>query len=195
MIKKNYIKNNTLYLNYGLKRIKFGKIGKNVRIDTNNSHSFFGNSSNIYIGDNVFIGRNTYIDAVSEVNIGSGVMIGPNCTFIGGDHNYNSNNLKSIPYDNVIIDKNIIVKENVWIAANVMVCPGTQIGEGAVIAAGTCIYGEIHEYSVITSKGYRIVKERSAEQYKLLKEKGAIFNEKFAGKGFQIKRRDNEGCI
>lgn len=175
--RKNYL---SLY--WGLKRIYFGKLGFNVRIIPQGS--FFGNAKNIYISDNVFLGRETYMDAVSEICIGAGTMVGPRCTFIGSTHNYDSPNLKSLPYDDLILDRKIIVERNVWIAAGVTVCPGTHIGEGAVIGAGACVYGNIPPFSVVVSNGYKIIKERNREKYKELAENDAIYNKIFAGKPF-----------
>lgn len=175
-------KHNTISFLFGLKRQKFGRVGTNVRLSAQGS--FFGHTENIFIDDDVFIGREAYLDAVSEIHIGSGTMIGPRCTFIGGTHNYNSLDLKALPYDNVIIDRKIIIEKNVWIAAGVMVCPGTHIGEGAVIGAGTCIYGEIPSFSVVVSNGYKILKERDREQYMDLADNGNIYNKLFAGKPF-----------
>ena len=186
ILKKTKIKNsaNTLYYYWGLKKYRFGKMGCNVRICDG---GFFGHSENIYIEDNVFLGRETYMDALSDIFIGSGTMIGPRCTFIGSTHNYDSNDLKSLPYDNVILDRKIIVDKNVWIAAGVMICPGTHIGEGSVIGAGACIYGDIPPFSVIVSNGYRIVKERNREKYQELYAENALYNTMFAGTPF-IKR-------
>ena len=172
---------------WGLKKYRFGKLGDNVRIIPQGS--FFGHSENIYISDNVFIAGETYMDAVSDICIESGAMIGPRCTFIGSSHNYDSKDLKSLPYDNTILDRGIVVEKNVWIAAGVLVCPGTHIGEGAVIGAGACVYGDIPAFSVVVSNGYRIVKERDKETYQSLVKKDAIYNVMFAGMPFE-KRAD-----
>lgn len=186
MLKKTSVssKTNTLNLYWGIKKIQFGYIGDNVRISL---PGFFGNAQNIFIESNVFIDAEAYFDALSDIMISSGTMIGPRCTFIGSTHNYDSNDLKSLPYDNVILDRKIIVDKNVWIAAGVMICPGTHIGEGSVIGAGACIYGDIPPFSVIVSNRYRIVKERNREKYQELYAENALYNTMFAGTPF-IKR-------
>lgn len=176
---------NRLLLFWGLKKIQFAYLGNNVRLIPQDS--FFGHAENIYIEENVFLSRGTYMDAVSEIHIGSGTMIGPRCTFIGSSHNYDSPDLKSIPYDNIILDRRIVVEKNVWIAAGVTICPGAHIGEGAVIGAGTCVYGEIPPFSVVVSNGYRIIKERDKRKYYELVEQDAIYNKMFAGIPFEKK--------
>lgn len=189
LFKRTYVnsKQNVLYTCWGLKKYYFGKLGENVRLISRGS--FFGHSENIYISDNVFIAGETYMDAVSDIRVGSGVMIGPRCTFIGSTHNYDSEDLKALPYDNTILDRNIVIEKNVWIAAGVLVCPGTHIGEGAVIGAGVCVYGDIPPFSVVVSNGYRIVKERNKETYQNLVNINAIYNVMFAGMPFE-KRSD-----
>lgn len=177
---------NTVYYYWGLKKYVFGSLGSNVRFSPN---SYFGHSENIYIEDDVFLARETYMDAVSEIHIGSGTLIGPRCTFIGSTHNYNSDDLQSLPYDNTIWDRKIILEKNVWIGASVMICPGTHIGEGAVIGAGVCVYGEIPPFAVVVSNGYRVVKERNIQKYQELAKKNILYNNKFAGTPF-IKRNE-----
>ena len=173
---------NTLSLFWGLRKIKFGNLGGNVRLSGN---GFFGNAHNIFIGDDVFIAQEVYIDAMSKITIGSGSMIGPKCTFMSGTHNYNSSDLQAIPYDNKMKNKPIEVERNVWIGANVTVSPGTHIGEGSIIGAGACVYGKIPAFSVVVSSGYRIIDSRNVKQYNSLLEQNAIYGKLFAGKGFE----------
>lgn len=181
-------KNNTLSLWWGLKKIRFGRLGgKNVRL---NNDCFWGNAENIYIDDNVFIARALYIDAICEVHIKEGTMIGPRCTMIAGNHNYRSKDVESVPYDNKIIDTPIIIERNVWIGADVMICPGTHIGEGAVIGAGTSVHGKIPSFSIVVPSDYRIVGRRDEDQYHKLNEKGAIYNRLYAEIPFKIVKGD-----
>lgn len=177
---------NSLYLYFGLKKIQFGKLGNNVRI--NASECVFGNSHHIYIDDDVFIGRGVYMDAASEIHIMSGCMIGPRCVFIGGSHNYNSSDLQSVPFDRVMNDRPILFEKNVQIGANVTVCPGCHIGEGAVIGAGTCIYGDIPAFSVVVGSSYRIIKQRDLSQYSDLVNADAIYNKLFVGQPFILRK-------
>lgn len=189
MIHRTFIKKNILYKYWGLRKIKFGKLGKNVRVSLPIS---FGNPQNIYIEDNVFIGTECYFNALSDIIISEGTMIGPRFIFVSSNHNYNSEGLLAVPYDNYIYDKKIIIEKNVWIGAGVVISPGTIIREGAVIAAGTCIYGEIPSFSIVGSSKYRIIKERNKEQYLELAKNGKIYNKIFAGKPFIMKDDNHE---
>ncbi|MCI8662038.1 MAG: acyltransferase [Lachnospiraceae bacterium] len=167
---------------FGLKKYRVKSIGNNVRIC---SPGYLSCTENLIIGDNVFIGRDFYIEAQSKIEIGSGTMIGPKCTFISGSHCYDSYDLRAVPYDNRMKDLPIIIGQNVWIAANVTISPGTVIGEGAVIGSGTTVYGTIPAYSVVVNSGYKILKERNIEKYKELTERNAIYSVLYAGKGFE----------
>lgn len=176
-------KKNLLLYWWGMQRIKFGHIGNNTRICNN---STFYNSQNIYLEDNVFLATQNYMDAAYPIVIKSGVMIGPKCTFISGNHNYNSSDLKSIPYDNRLTKTDgILIEENVWIAANVMICPGTHIGEGAVIGAGCCVHGYIPPYSIIGAPLFKELGKRDIGLYNELKSKQLIYNLIYAGTEFE----------
>lgn len=182
------VEKNILKFWWGLKKIQFGFLGgTNIRIM---SSSFFGHSNNVYIDNNVFIGANAYLDAISSIYIKEGSMIGPNCTMIAGNHNYRSADLRSVPYDNRMLDTPIIVEKNVWIGADVTICPGSYIGEGAVIGAGCCIHGTIPKYSIVVPSDFRIVGYRNADQYEALAEQKKIYNCIYAGRGFEIVNRE-----
>lgn len=168
---------NELHLYWGIKKIKFASLGNNVRVSNN---CFFAHAENIYIEDDVFLAREIYIDAISEIYIGSGVMIGPRCTFIAGSHNYNSNDLKSIPYDNRMINLPIIIEKNVWIGANVSIAPGTHIEEGCVIGMGASIYGTIPKFSVVGAGAYKIIKTRDEKKYLELRDMDMIYNKVYS---------------
>lgn len=55
------------------------------------------------------------------------------------NHNYDSHDLKFIPYDTLYINKPVVIKENVWIGSHVYILPGITIGEGAVIGMGSVL--------------------------------------------------------
>lgn len=146
----------------------------------------FYNSQNITIKENVYIGREFYMEAISEIIIESGTMIGPKVTMIAGSHNYNSEDLRAIPYDKRIVDTPIHIGKNVWIGANVTICPGTIIEEGAVIGMGTTISGCIPAYSVVVSSKPKIIKFRDKSKYIELKEQNMIYNTTMVSGPFEI---------
>lgn len=167
-------------------RYKFKSLGKNLRLGGKGN---FYNSQNITIEDDVYIGRGFYFEAISEIIIETGTMIGPNVTIIAGTHNYNSTDLKAVPYDNSIIDTPVIIGKNVWIGANVSICPGTIIEEGAVVGMGAVVSGVVPSASVVVSNKQHILKYRNKEQYEALKKKHYVYNKTFAGKPFHLVKK------
>lgn len=179
--KKNTIVQNLFHKN------KFKSLGENLRFG---GVGQFYNSQNITISDNVYIGRGFYMEAISDINIGSGTMIGPNVTIIAGSHNYNSRDLKAIPYDKRIINTPVIIEKNVWIGANVIITPGAIIEEGAVIGMGAIVAGRVPKYSVVVSSKQHIIKSRDSKVYEKLKESGQIYNTCMVEGNFEIVERD-----
>lgn len=168
------------------KVMRFGKIGNNVRFG---GISTLLGTERIFLDDDVFIGAECYFQAMSEIRIASGCMLGPRVFCVAASHNYNSSDLKAVPYDDRQVDLPVIIERNVWVAGNVSIAPGTHIGEGSVIAMGATVAGEIPPYSVVMGYKALPVKTRDIQQYKALVRQGLIYNKVFAGKPFQMMRR------
>lgn len=176
----------TITQNY-IHKYHFKFLGNNIRFG--GTGNFF-NSQNIVINENVYIGREFYMEAISDIVIESGTMIGPKVTMIAGSHNYNSSDLKAIPYDKRIVDTPIYIGKNVWIGANVTICPGAVIEEGAVIGMGTTVVGHVSAYSVAVSNKQTIIKYRNQNQYLKLKNENMIYNTQMTNGDFQIISKD-----
>ncbi len=168
---------------FGLRIRRFASLGDNVRFG---GVSTFNHSGNISIGSDVFIGAEGYYDAISKLQISSGCMIGPRVVIIAGSHNYNSLDLKAIPFDDRQIDLPVYIGENVWIGANASIVPGTTIGEGSVVAMGATVSGHIPPCSVVVGDKARTVKSRDIETYDNLKANGQIYSRVLAGTPFQL---------
>lgn len=180
-IKRIKVDSNKSMVRFGFSRVRFGFLGKNVRFG---GISVFNRAENMYISDDVFFGSDCYFEAVSNITIGSGCMFGPRVFCISGSHNYNSSDLKAIPYDNRQVDLPIVVEENVWIAGNVSIAPGAHIGEGSVIGMGAVVAGDIPPFSIVVGQKGRVIKTRDKEQYERLVAEELIYNKVFAGKPF-----------
>lgn len=165
----------------GLKRLKFGFLGNNVRFG---DVSTFRGTEQMFVSDDVFFGPECYFHAVSEIRIDSGCMFGPRVFCIAGSHNYNSPDLKAVPYDNRQVDLPVIIEKNVWIAGNVSIAPGAHIGEGSVIGMGAIVVGDIPPFSIVVGQKGAVIKTRNKEQYKVLVAEEMIYNKVFAGKPF-----------
>lgn len=172
-------KKNIIIDKYKVKKHKLKFLGENVRVCKG---WYWGNTDKLEIESDVFISNQSYIDAIGGVKIKSGTMIGPRFTCISGNHVYDEEDLKSIPFDDRVIIKPIEIGENVWIGACVSVNPGVKIGEGAVIGMGVTVYKDIPPYSVVVGNPMKIIKYRNIDLYKRLKAENKIFNKVYANK-------------
>jgi len=89
------------------------------------------------IGNDVFIGKNAYISIYNSLKNRDSVMIGPNVTIIGGDHNFAVKGRKMCHVKAGGINLPVVIENDVWIGTNVTILKGVVIGEGCVIGAGS----------------------------------------------------------
>lgn len=127
----------------------------------------------VSIGDNVYIGPNAEINGLGQVEIYSGVIIGPNLIVHSANHRFRE--AKSIPYDEYFDFKKVTICENVWIGGNVIITPGSEIGEGCIIGAGCVVSGKIPPLSIVVGNPCQIIKSRDKEHYEKLKDENQIY--------------------
>lgn len=152
------------------KRIK--SIGENVELDY--SMMIF-NPENLNIGSHVRFGSNIRLNCQGGLTIGSGTIFAHNIEIQTVNHNYDSIDLESIPYDTKVIARAVEIGENVWIGSNVTIIPGITIGEGAIISMGTNVTKDIPPLAVVGGNPSRILKYRDSVKYFELKEKDRIY--------------------
>ena len=174
---------------FGLKRRIFGALGSGVRFG--GTSSFF-RSENIFVGGHVFFGAECYFEAVSEIHIGSGCMFGPRVFCVAGSHNYDSPDLRAVPFDDRQVDLPVVIGDNVWIGGNVTIAPGARIGEGSVVGSGAIVAGEIPPFSVVLGEKGQVVKSRDCSRYQRLVAEGAVFGRKYAGMPFEMLSREDD---
>ena len=153
---------------------KFNKIGKNVYISKGYDIQGY---ENINIQDNVWIGQNCKMAAMDEINIMRGCILSHNIEIWTSNHNYNSDDLQSIPYDARFEKKPVTICENVWIGSRVIILPGITIGEGAVIGAGAVVTKDIPPLAVVGGNPARVIKYRNKKNYYNLKNQDKIYLE------------------
>lgn len=158
-----------------IKRIsKFKHKGNNVKIGR---YTRFYEKTNIVIGDNVYIGPYCTFIAYGGLEIGSGTIMAHKIEIMTRNHNYDSRDLESIPYDRRYIHKKVSIGENVWIGSHVLILPGVTIGEGAVIGMGSVVTKDIPAFAVAGGNPASIKKYRDRELYNKLKAEGKIYLE------------------
>ena len=153
---------------------KLNKRGKNVTICKSVR---LESQENISLGENIFIGENTRIIGHGGVTIMNGSILAHNVEIMTRNHNYDSRNLESIPYDSTYIHRKVVIEENVWIGSHVLIVPGVVIGEGAVIAMGAVVTKNVPKYAVVGGNPATIIKYRDNNMYEELKKKNRIYLE------------------
>ena len=137
----------------------FKKCGKKVIFDPYGTYSF----ETIELGNDIFIGGGAFLSAsCSGITFGNKIMLGPNVTIMGGDHNTGligqyMFDVKSKLAEN---DLPIVIEDDVWIGAGAIILKGVRIGEGAIIAAGSLINKDVPPYSIVGGIPGKVLKMR-----------------------------------
>jgi maltose O-acetyltransferase len=121
---------------------KFTKnFGKNNEVD---GHIYFGDGSDVEIGNKCQINRNC---SLVNVKIGNYVMIAPEVVFVPKMHRANSLGVPMIVQGNIEYPQ-AVVEDDVWIGQRVIIMPGIRIGTGAIIGAGAVVTNNIPPYAI-----------------------------------------------
>jgi len=136
----------------------------------------------VELGDRVYIYRDTIIETgldgyisvgnessihprcqlnanVAPIQIGSGVMIAPNCTFYSYDHGLAPD--KPIRRQPLQTRGPIVIGDEAWIAAGATILAGIRIGRGAVIGAGSVVTHDVPDGAIAVGIPARVVKSRA----------------------------------
>lgn len=141
---------------YQLCRHIFEGIGKNVNISAN---VYFGNGSNIVVGNNSGFGRNFWVQN-TNLKIGNNVMMGQNVMILGGGHQNVRTDIPMIEQGN--LGKSVLtIGDDVWIGARVIILGNTQtIGNGVIIGAGSVVTKPIPDFAVVAGNPARVIRFR-----------------------------------
>lgn len=137
----------------------FGSHGDRFFFDPDGLYSY----SNIFIGDNVNLGYRPIILADrSRVEIGDGVMFGPEVVLVGGGHNVKvvGKFMIDVHEKTGNEDLGVVIKEDVWIGARSIILRGVEVGRGAVVAAASVVTKSVPPYSVVAGNPARVISFR-----------------------------------
>lgn len=154
----------------------FKKEGKNCHICFGN----FCDSKNISFGKNVYVGEYANFYGRGGIDIGDNTIIAMRCTIHSSNHRFDAPDLKSLPYDDVTIEKPVSIGKNVWIGDLVSIAPGAVIGDGAVVALGSHVSGKIPPLAIVGGNPAQVLKYRDEAVYnKLWNEEKFYLQEKY----------------
>jgi maltose O-acetyltransferase len=134
----------------------FASCGANVNVEHGAS---FAPAADVSIGDNSGIGLDAFV--LGPVFIGRNVMMGPNCTILGLNHEFGQ-------LDRPMLEQGSgpprppIIEDDVWIGANVTILPGRRIGTGAVVGAGAVVTSDVPAWSIVGGNPARVLQMRKA---------------------------------
>lgn len=163
---------NYVFMDYSRTVFSFKAAGKNVEIMYNN---VFVDESSIEIGDDVYIGFGGYFVGFGGIKIGSGSILAHKVEILTRNHNYNSEDLNSVPYDKRYILRPVEIGENCWIGAHVKILPGVKIGEGAVVGMCSVVTSDVPPYAVVAGHPAKVIKYRDIDIYNNLKSAGKVY--------------------
>jgi maltose O-acetyltransferase len=140
-------------------------IGEKCRVF---AHLYTQNEGKITIGDHTCIYRDTVIGSVSEIKIGSCVIISNHI------HIYDNNNHPTSPevrrqmclegFDGDAwrwdrsVSAPITICDNVWIGEYSAIMKGVTVGEGSIVAAHSVVTKDVPPYSIVAGNPARVVK-------------------------------------
>lgn len=107
------------------------KCGSNFQVASN---VYLGTLSNMKVGNNVYIApNNIFVGLNFEIN--DDVIIGPNCVFSSGNHQFDGKSFRFLKS----IQEKVIIKEGAWIAGNCSIIAGSILPKGSILAAGAVL--------------------------------------------------------
>ena len=152
-----------------VKQLKHLGTGSKKQIDYS---VLLNHPQNIIIGDYVSIREKCLLYGAGGIEIGDGTIISHHVEILSSNHNYNSDDLKYLPFDEIIVKKPVIIGKYVWIGARSIILPGVKIGSGAVIGAGSVVTKDVPECAVVGGNPASIIKYRNKTVfYDLLKKR------------------------
>lgn len=133
----------------------FKRCGK---VSTINRMAFFGNESEVEIGDLSGIGAHCHL--TNNIKIGNYVMMGPSMIAFPDNHDYADTSKPMCLQGKHGQDEAITIDDDCWIGERVIINCGKHIGKGVVIAAGSVIAKDVNDYEVVGGNPAKLIKMR-----------------------------------
>jgi acetyltransferase-like isoleucine patch superfamily enzyme len=118
----------------------------------------------VSVGDDCFFGPGLYVSAEQGLQVGNGVMLGPQVMILGGDHDYRSIGVLMRFSQGGGRSGRIVIEDDVWIGGRCIILKGVQIGRGSVIGAGSIVTRTIPPFSVAAGNPCRVIRQRFSSE-------------------------------
>lgn len=130
----------------------------------------FGPGAEINIGPESQLSGISITARSKTINIGSRVLIAPNCIIVDSDFHAPWPASERINSPGLENDRSVSIGNNAWIGMNCVILKGSQIGDGAIIGAGSVVTGEIPANAVAVGCPARVIKIHNSLQQSQEKE-------------------------
>lgn len=136
------------------KRI-FKKCGKITTIDR---HAYFGNGSEIEIGDYSGIGENCVVP--HNTRIGRYVMMAPEVHIVANNHKFADTSIPMCFQKAEQTHLPTTIGDDCWIGVRSILTPGHTIGQGSIIAAGSVVTHDVQPYTIVGGNPAKPIRSR-----------------------------------
>ena len=142
-----------------IKGFKNISIGSDFFINPNAVIHASGDSTRLVIGNKFALNFGAMVIADHGLlEIGNGVMIGPNTVIRTSNHGHSD--LATLLWEQNQVSGKVLIEDNVWIGANVVILPNVTVGTGCIIAAGAVVTKNTPPNTVVAGVPARVVKNR-----------------------------------
>lgn len=158
---KNYLKSNRkvyLFLRESIMRyrkFRYGWAGVSVTSWVATKQRYI--AKDFTMAEYGFIGRDCTI--YPNVKMGRFVLIAPEVSILGGDHEYRKVGIP-ICFSGRQPIEDTIIGDDVWIGMSAKIIVGVTIGDGAIIAAGSIVTCDVPPFAVVAGVPAKIVRYR-----------------------------------
>lgn len=128
-----------------------------------------GEGGSVRIGNDTHVHPRCQLSAyMSPIQIGSNVLIAPNCAFYPYDHAKEPG--KPIRHQGFVTKGGIFIDNDSWLGFGVIVLDGVRIGKGAVVGAGAVVTTDVPDGAIAVGNPARVVKMRTDLSHKSTKD-------------------------
>lgn len=110
----------------------------------------------IQIGDYNYFNRGTTVDACGSIQIGSHVMVGPNCYITDSNHTMAPEKwVAECPMD----IGTVVIGDGCWLGCNVTILKDVTLGERCIVAAGSVVTKSFPSGSLIGGTPAKLLRQ------------------------------------
>jgi acetyltransferase-like isoleucine patch superfamily enzyme len=110
----------------------------------------------ISLGDGAIVGFRSFLGGEAGLTIGRNVNISSFAVLLGGRHDVNDPEFRSIL-------EPIVIEDYAWLATRVTVLGGVRMGRGSVAAAGAVVTKDVPPYAIVGGVPAKKIGERDPE--------------------------------